>query len=147
MRTIKRKNRFIKRIALGLAIAAFAAPVAHAKSGDQPWPAGNPYDLTVTSVKASDYHAVRPSPHDPALARGNGGSVNTQKPHGLGGALARGDTQASPSVVASVLGAQPSATGFDWGDAGIGASLVFALVVLSGGAVLVTRHAGREQTA
>ena len=148
MRTIKTRNRFIKQIALGLAIAAFAAPVAQAKGGDQPWPAGNPYDVAVTSVNGSGYHALRPSPHDLALAWANSDSAATaNNQHPLGGALARGDTQASPSVVASVLGDQPSATGFDWGDAGFGAGLALALVVLGGGAVLVTRHAGREQTA
>jgi hypothetical protein len=37
--------------------------------------------------------------------------------------------------------------GFSWKDAGIGAGLALALVLLGGGAVLATRQVGREQTA
>ena len=36
---------------------------------------------------------------------------------------------------------------FDWKDAGVGAGLALALVLLGGGAALVSRHAGRAQTA
>jgi hypothetical protein len=152
---IRRRNWFIKRIAVGFAVAAFAAPVAHAKVGDQAWPGVNPSDYAVTSVKASDYHTFRPSPHDPSIGRGDHGSAaNAHKPHRLGGALARVDSQGAWSMTASILRDQPSAledqrsaTGFDWGDAGIGASLALALVLLGGGAVLAARQAGREQTA
>ena len=35
----------------------------------------------------------------------------------------------------------------DWQDAGIGAGLALALVLLGGGAALASRHAGRAQTA
>jgi hypothetical protein len=151
----RRRNWLVKRIALGFAVASFAAPVAQAKVGEQAWPGVNPSDYAVTSVKVSDYHTLRPSPHDPALVGGDEGPApNAHKAHRLGGALARGDSQGSWSLIASVLedqrsalGDQRSATAFDWGDAGIGASLALALVLLSGGLVLVTRHAGREQTA
>jgi hypothetical protein len=46
-----------------------------------------------------------------------------------------------PQVVAA-----PS-TGFDWGDAGIGAATVFGLMLLALGAVLATRHATRKALA
>jgi hypothetical protein len=153
MRTIGRRNWFIKRIALGFAVAAFVAPVAQASVSAQMWPGVNPGDSVAASVKAPDNHVLGPSPHDPALARGgNGSSAHAHKPHRLGGALARGDSQASWSLIAplvadQLVADQRSANGFDWGDAGIGASLVLALVLLSGGAVVLTRHAGREQTA
>jgi hypothetical protein len=221
MRIIRRRNWLIKRIALGLAIAAFAAPVAQARVDEgipgQPnaanesfkpipylwpssadkiqkgiafrqfvtdfpsYPAGSVADIGALPVSARDYalahiervrlahslprwrdpgivatnygtpgsiHASRPSPHDPALARGDHGSAaNAHKPHLLGGALARGDSQASWSQIAPLLADQRSATGFDWKDAGIGAALALALVLLSGGAVLATRRAGRAQTA
>jgi hypothetical protein len=144
----RRRNWLIRRIALGLAVAAIAAPVAQADVGEQAWPGVNPSDYAVTSVKASDDHMLRPSPHDPALAQGDHGSAaNANKPHRLGGALAREDSQASWSLIAPLLGDQRSASGFDWGDAGIGAGLGFVLVLLGGGAVLVTRRVGREQTA
>jgi hypothetical protein len=149
MRTNRRKNWLIRRIALGLAVAAIAAPVAQAKVGDQAWPGVNPSDYAVASAKASDYHKLRPSPHDPALARGDDGSA-ANKPHRLGGALAREDSQGSWGLIASILEDQrpaTEATGFDWGDAGIGAGVGFVLVLIGGGAVLASRHMGREQTA
>ena len=145
----RRRSWLIRRIALGLTAAAIAAPVAQAKVGEQAWPGVNPTDSAVTSVKASDYHMLRPSPHDPALARGENGS-DARKPHRLGGALAREDSQASWSFIASILGDQrpaTEATRFDWGDAGIGAGVGFGLVLLGGSALLVTRRVGRTQTA
>jgi len=221
MRSNRRRNWLIKRIALGLAVAAVAAPAAEARVDEgiqsQPnaanesfkpipylwpssadkiqkgiafrqfvtdfpsYPAGSVADIGALPVSARDYalahiervrlahslprwtdpgivatnygtpgsiHASRPSPHDPALARGDHGSAaNAHKPHLLGGALARGDSQASWSQIAPLLADQRSATGFDWKDAGIGAGLALALVLLSGGAVLATRRVGRAETA
>jgi hypothetical protein len=51
MRTIRRRSWFIKRIALGLAVAAFAAPVAQAQVDEG------------SSVQASAPHILR-GPHD-----------------------------------------------------------------------------------
>ena len=42
---------------------------------------------------------------------------------------------------------QVVAAGFDWKDAGVGAGLALALVLLAGGAALASRHVGRAQTA
>jgi hypothetical protein len=176
MRTIRRRNWLIKRIALGLAIAAFAAPVAQAKvdegssvqsNGFQAfvtdfpsYPAGAVADIGALPVSARDYalagaervrlaHSL-PRSTDPGIVAANYGTpraaANAHKPHVLGGALARGDSQASWSQIAPLLADQPSATGFDWKDAGIG-SLALALVLLGGGAALASRHAGRAQTA
>jgi hypothetical protein len=144
MRTIRRRNRFIKRIALGLAIAAFAAPVAQA-SVDEGIP-GQPnspaeiqagaYEPFVTDfpsyanvVDASAYdliEAVRWTPN--AVPRDKIEFVRATQPRSFG----------EPQVVSA---------GFDWKDAGIGAGLALALVLLGGGAVLAARQLGRAQTA
>jgi hypothetical protein len=42
---------------------------------------------------------------------------------------------------------ETTTSSFDWRAAGIGAGLALALVVLAGGALLASRHVGREQTA
>ena len=42
---------------------------------------------------------------------------------------------------------QVVSAGFDWKDAGIGAGLALALVLLGLGAALASRHVGRAQTA
>jgi hypothetical protein len=82
------------------------------------WPGVNPSDYTASM------HASRAMPHDPALTKGDQG-----QPRSIG----------EPQVVSA---------SFDWKDAGIGAGLALALLLLlGGGAVLVTRHVGREQAA
>jgi hypothetical protein len=194
MRIIRRRNWLIKRIALGLAIAAFAAPVAQASvdegipgqpnaanesfkpipylwpssadkaiksSGPLGWPGVNPSDYAgvqtsdyrpfVTDfpsyanvVDASDYGMPRPTATDYAISRGDLIEVVRSTPN------------AAPSdKIEFVRTTQPRSTGepqvvavgFDWKDAGIGAGLALALVLLGGGAVLATRHVGRTQTA
>src|SRR5262245_60355439 len=156
MRTIRRKNWFLRRIALGFAVAAFLAPAAQARMDESSIVQAHTYQpVHAQSYQAfiSDLPSVQtpsggPSPHDPALTRGGISSVvNANKPPLLGGAVARGDTQVSPGVVSSILGDQPSTAGFDGGDAGIGAGLALLLVLLGGGAAIATRQSGREQTA
>jgi hypothetical protein len=118
MRTIRRRNWLIKRIVLGFAMAALAAP-AGAQARIDPAPITAKTDGTP--------------------------SANWHQPRRLGGALARGDSQASWSLLP--LAEQRSANGFDWGDATVGAGLAFGLVLVGGGTLLVVRRAGREQTA
>jgi hypothetical protein len=159
MRTIRRRNWLIRRIALGLAIAAFAAPVAQA-SVDEGIP-GQPsslaeiqagdYEPFVTDfpsyanvVDASAYGMPRPTATDYAISRGDLIEV------------ARATPNAAPSdKIEFVRSTQPRSfgepqivsAGFDWKDAGIGAGLALALVLLGGGAALASRHVGRAQTA
>jgi hypothetical protein len=150
MRTIRKRNWLIKRIALGLAIAAFAAPVAQAgvdqgigvppseqsgnvakdvfvvKTGQQSWPGVDP---------TSGQHYPR---YDmpPGVAKTGQQSWPGVDPTS-GQDSPRWDM--SPVVVSST-------SDFSWRDAGIGAGLAFALVLLGGAAVLASRHVGRAQT-
>jgi hypothetical protein len=146
MRTIRRRNWLIKRIALGLAIAAFAAPAAQARvdegiqgqpnaanesfsrpvpyrwlsSADQVVPKGIAYRAFVTDFPSSRVQA--PSMSEPRIE-----FIRTH-PRSVG----------EPQAVSA---------GFDWKDAGIGAGLALALVLLGGGAALASRRLGRAQTA
>jgi hypothetical protein len=208
MRSNRRKNWFIKRIALGLAIAAVAAPVAQAKIDEgvqgQPnasnevvkpipyrWPSsgdalkGIAYrqfvtDFPSSQVNASDYGMPRAMPVDYAVNRGDQIELVRSQPRSTGDSFVASDygmPRALPSDYALASGDQievvralPQGTssdkiefvrtqprsigepqvvsaGFDWKDAGIGAGLALALVLLGGGAALATRHMGREQTA
>ncbi len=194
MRSNRRRNWFIKRIALGLAIAAVAAPVAQAKVDEssivqahtyQPvqaqgyqafatdfpslqvnasneavkpipyrWPSsgdalkGIAYrqfvtDFPSSQVNASDYGMPRAMPVDYAVNRGDQIEVVRALPSG------------SPSDKIEFVRTQPRSigepqvvsAGFDWKDAGIGAGLALALVLLGAGAALASRHVGRAQTA
>src|SRR4051812_26467658 len=186
MRSNRRRNWFIKRFALGFAIAAIAAPVAQAKIDegssvqangyqgfvtDFPssqvnasnevvkaipyrWPSsgdalkGIAYrqfvtDFPSSQVNASDYGMPRAMPVDYAVNRGDQIEVIRALPSG------------SPSDKIEFVRTQPRSigepqvvsAGFDWKDAGIGAGLALALVLLGGGAALASRHVGRAQTA
>ena len=171
MRSNRTKNWFIKRIALGLAIAAIAAPVAQAKmdegssvqtSGYQSFVTDFPYrspssgdalkaiayrqfvpDFPSSQVNASDYGMPRAMPVDYAVNRGDQIEVVRARPSG------------SPSDKIEFVRTQPRSigepqvvsAGFDWKDAGIGAGLALALILLGLGAALASRHVGRAQTA
>jgi hypothetical protein len=150
MRSNRRKNWFIKRIALGLAIAAVAAPVAQAKVDEGSSVQANRYQAFATDfpsyanvVDASDYGMPRPTATDYAISRGDLIEVVRSTPNG------------TPSDKIEFVRSQPRSigepqvvsAGFDWKDAGIGAGLALALVLLGGGAALASRHVGRAQTA
>jgi len=173
MRSNRRRYWLIKRFALGLAIAAFAAPVAQARIDEGSSVQANGYQSFVTdfpssqvnasdvnrgdqieivrsqprstgdSFVASDYGMPRALPSDYALASGDQIEVVRALPSG------------SPSDKIEFVRTQPRsigepqvvAAGFDWGDGAIGAGLALGLVLLGWGAALATRHAGRAQTA
>ena len=187
MRSNRRKNWLVKRIALGLAIAAVAAPVAQARVDEGSSAQGNGYQAFVSdfpsstqSVNASDYGMPRALPSDYAQIRGDQIELVRVQPRSTGSEFVAADygmPRAMPNDYAlssgdqiEVVRAQPRGTssdniefvrtqprsigepqvvsaGFDWKDAGIGAGLALALVLLSGGAVLATRRVGRAQTA
>jgi hypothetical protein len=150
MRSNRRRNWFIKRIALGLAIAAVAAPVAQAKVDEGSSVQANGYQAFATDfpsyanvVDASDYGMPRPTATDYAISRGDLIEVVRSTPNG------------TPSDKIEFVRSQPRSigepqvvsAGFDWKDAGIGAGLALALVLLGLGAALASRHVGRAQTA
>ena len=150
MRSNRRKNWFIKRIALGLAIAAVAAPVAQAKVDEGSSVQANSYQAFATDfpsyanvVNASDYGMPRPTATDYAISRGDLIEVVRSTPNG------------TPSDKIEFVRTQPRSIGepqvvsasFDWKDAGIGAGLALALVLLGTAAALASRHVGRAQTA
>ena len=145
MRSNRRKNWFIKRIALGLAIAAVAAPVAQAKVDESSIVQAHTYQPVQANLTAPRYGMPHPLPHDPALG--------TPSPHDPALFVGTQPPSSFPAVsVASRFG-RPNATtsteleAVNWNDAGIGAGFALLLVLMGGGAVLVTRHVGRAQTA
>jgi hypothetical protein len=159
MRTIRRRNWFIKRIALGFAVAAIVAPVAQARvdEGIQGQPnssaeiiKSSEYKPFVTDfpsyanvVDASDYGMPRATPTDYAISRGDLIEVVRSTPS----ATSSDKIEFVRTQPRSIGEPQVVAVGFDWKDAGIGAGLALALVLLGGGAVLASRHVGRAQTA
>ena len=192
MRSNRRRNWLIKRIALGFAVAAFVAPVAQASVDEGipsqpnapqvvevtfntgphsfPWGyklhSGDQIELTRAeqprstgdSIVASDYGMPRAMPSDYALSSGDQIEVVRSTPNGTSSDKIEFVRMQPRSIgepqVASRFGRPNATTGdelaswnVNWTDAGIGAGLALALVLLGGGAALASRHVGRAQTA
>jgi len=149
MRSNRRRNWFIKRIALGLAIAAFAAPVAQAKVDEGPALQSNGFQAFVTdfpsysTVNAADYGMPRAMPNDYALSSGDQIEVVRATPRGTASDKIE-FVRAQPREIGEP---QVVSAGFNWDDAAIGAGLVLGLILLGWGAVQATKHLGRTQTA
>ncbi|HEX5468951.1 MAG TPA: hypothetical protein VFW80_07880 [Gaiellaceae bacterium] len=134
-------------------MAALAAPVAQAgvdqgigvaSSGENSYqPFVSDFPSVTAQVNASDYGMPRATPTDYAISRGDLIEVVRSTPSG------------SPSDKIEFVRTQPRevatpelvSAGIDWKDAGIGAGLALALLLLGSGAVLASRHLGRAQTA
>ena len=186
----RKRNRILKRLVLGFAVAALVVPSAAMARVDEGG-AGQPNsaselakgsvflpngytigelnamsasesDGLVASVnngfvagvtdfpskaqaKAGDYGMPRAMPSDYALQRGDAIEIarlherNTVRPGDL-----IENVRLQPRTVSTP---QVASTGFDWGDAGIGAGILLGLVLVGGGAFYATRQVGKPQTA
>jgi hypothetical protein len=145
MRTIRKRNWFLKRIVLGFAVVALVIPGAAlaARGGTPSWQSD-----TVHKPAATGTHgAALPCAPNCAVEQdqvSDGGSFVpfvTDFPKYdstlLNAKVPKGDS--TPQAVSS--------RGFGWSDAGIGAALAVGLVLLSGAALRVARHLGKAQTA
>jgi hypothetical protein len=160
---IRKHFKFRRRLFVGLVFAALAAPAAaQAQSGvfvdGGPVPVSN---TTISSYQPSylRYHEVGgPVAQGPLARSERSQTVATITPLQADGlrwqAMAAAYERNQPSVAISersngVQGPDPSlvpqlatttSTGFDWTDAGVGASTVFGTALLLGIALLFTRR-------
>jgi hypothetical protein len=126
----RRRTRLLGALALSLAVALVAAPLAQAK-GANPQASVTPTAIAEFAAETREYVAgAAPTSEQLELAAETREYVAGAAP--------------VPSQLTQ-LGTNPS-DGFDWGDAGIGASTVFAVMLLGAGALLVTRQLGRRAT-
>ncbi|MGH3007041.1 MAG: hypothetical protein ACRDOS_14300 [Gaiellaceae bacterium] len=121
----RRRTWFLRRLVLGLAVAAIVVPAAQAgpdeggagvEPGYVPFQTDFPSSIVDRPVQGAGYNQFA---YQRALPQDYG--VRTVQ-------LAQRD-------------------GFDWSDAGIGAGSALVLVLLAGGATLATRHVSRPATA
>jgi hypothetical protein len=159
----RKSFRFRRRLFVGLAFAALAAPAAaQAQSGvfvdGGPVPVSN---VTVSSYQPSylRYHEVgAPVAAGPQIRSERSATEATITPLQADGlrwtAMARLYEQQQPTAAISersngVKGPDPSlvpqvvlstSSGFDWTDAGVGASTVFGAALLLGIAIVLTRR-------
>ena len=145
-------RRILGRAVLVLCTAAIAAPAAQATfysaggtnggrcaaPGDECGRGGGP-------VAQQDRRPVPQATVRHYSATGGGaGAAPPREPAEHGRGVAQ---QATSPVVIDRRPIVLESVGFDWADAGIGAAGAAGLVLIGGGAVLLTRHGRREQIA
>jgi hypothetical protein len=161
MRNHRRRRRLFRRLALVLAVAAVAAPVAQARvdgsggraghdQSDNGGPTIADYSPAIAAEAAKSYGVMVQS--DVGLRNYDGRSVDTRLPDerawpGVDPHAVPPQAFPSETVPQSDVRVVSSPDGFDWGDAGIGAGIVFALLLLGAGAVVVGRHNRDHATA
>jgi hypothetical protein len=174
----RKRNRILKRLVLGFAVAALVVPSAavaarggagqqasSVKAGDhgtvRPLPSDSAKAAVASNisienvrlqprstsseqlVKAGDYGMPRAMPTDYALSRGD--AIELARTHERN--VVSADIENVRLQPRTVSTPQVVAAGFDWGDAGIGAGIVFGLLLVGGAAFYGTRQLGKVQTA
>jgi hypothetical protein len=149
------KQRMLRRIALAFAVAAVAAPTAQAvplepgatKAEYIPFvtdfPRGNtaPHGSTIEQ----QYGMPRAMPTDYAANRGDRielARLNDRVGSDLRGIDRVENVRVEPRGLDKPVLVSDTRS-FDWGDAGIGAGLAFAAILLAGAAALSARQYGR----
>ena len=137
-----------KGTAVALAVGAFAAPVASAG----PIANYSRQDKQLTASTQQGVPPILPAPNPSQSAaiqraeqRAAQGSAHTVP---VSARYSNAETNAYPSRSA-VVQVTAADSGFDWGDAGIGAAggLVLSIVAIGGGLVFVQRRAQQPGTA
>jgi hypothetical protein len=123
----RRRNWMLRRIALAFAVAAVAAPTAQAVplepgASKAPIPRGS--TAPHGSIGAQQYGTSLRMPSEVAANRVN--RIEVTVPRGVDKPVLVSDTRS-----------------LDWGDAGIGAGLAFAAILLAGAAALSVRQYNR----
>lgn len=128
-------HRFTRSAALGLALAAVAAPTASAQIHDETI-VGARQPALVSSQIHRETVVLTPKVMS-ALSQIRDETVaRASQPTPIRAETVVQSPQTSPAPVSS-----PSADGIDWADVGIGAGGVLALIALgAGGAYVVVRH-------
>ena len=122
-----RKHFRLKRLALGLAFAAIAAPVAQATPH-----VNGPTSQVQASIVRDAYLTTEVSPYEvrgthvlsPGMTITASSVVRSENSFGAPGPSAAGAT--GPELVTSTA----SSTTFDWADAGVGAAAAFGMALL-----------------
>jgi hypothetical protein len=156
---IRRRNRILKRLVLSLALATIVVPAAQAVPGDVPPRGGE----TSFAAGYSDVEALRLGGGDdtgivtstilayrdahPAVSGDATGILAYRDAHPdvsskPSGGLAYRDARPDVSLEPTSTPIQVSDR-FDWSDAGIGAALAFAAMLLAAGAALGIQRGAR----
>ena len=154
------KQRMLRRIALAFAVAAVAAPTAQAvplepgatKAEYKPFVTDFPSpNLAARGQVQSDFnpgamHMPRVTPTDYAISRGDGIELARLEGRGKGADVRSLDgvenVRIEPRGIDNPVLVSDTGS-LDWGDAGIGAGLAFAAMLLAAASALSVRQYGR----
>jgi hypothetical protein len=130
------RSRFTRSASIALAVTALGASTAGAMPADFRTPdaidAGPPVTQTMKDLRTPD--AVEAG--TPATTTAG---TDLRTPDAVDHGLGRG-TFSAPDVTVVKVVDPPPATGFDWGDAGIGAGGLLGLILVGLGGTLVVSH-------
>jgi hypothetical protein len=130
------RSRFTRPASIALAVTALGASTAGAQPADFPAPhaidAGTPVAQTMKDLRTPD--AVEAG--TPATTKAG---TDLRTPDAVDHGLGRG-TFSAPDVTVVKIVDPPPTTGFDWGDAGIGAGGLMGLILVALGGTLVVSH-------
>ena len=140
------KHFRIRRLVLGLAFAAFAAPAAQASTGYLVDGGPAPVSRVSTSVQIRTEHSaatITPLQADGLRLQAIANAYTAQQAAIATSERSYGVPGPDPSLVSQVVSS--TSRGFDWRDAGVGASSAFGIALLLLIAVALGRrnqHAG-----
>ena len=127
--------RIIRAVVMALALSAVTAPAALARFDSPPATTSTPADTSLCSEVCSASGYVSTSP---TLTTTANSGPRSEVVSGNG----YGSTTAPPTVVRVVA----PGSGFDWGDAGIGAAAALVLTVLLFGGGIAATNSRRRAT-
>jgi hypothetical protein len=130
------RSRFTRSASIALAVTALGASTAGAQPADFRAPdaidAGTPVAQTTKDLRTPD--AV-----DAGTPATTTAATDLRTPDAVDHGLGRG-TFSAPEVTVVKIVDPPAITGFDWGDAGIGAGGLLGLILVGLGGTLVVSH-------
>jgi hypothetical protein len=139
----RRRTWFLRRLAVGLALAAIVAPAA--QGYPDPGPQSAVRVQGTVCVPKWGCRASGPIRPDDRATRGVA-STDVQPQAAPNNGAAPTQVVGAPRGEAPVIGTNAKSD-IDWGDLGIGAGFAFALVLLAAGATVGTRHRHKSATA
>ena len=139
MRRANRKSRILRRLVLGLAVAAIVAPAAQARPDEGTATQGNAKDRGAV-IRGDDKTIVSLDDGSGALINGDDKVIVPWTGEYYAFADYYRQAYAQDVLASNDKAIVPAPSTFDWGDALVGAGATFGLMLLLGGAALGTRH-------
>ena len=134
------RSRFTRSASIALAVTALGASTAGAQPIDLRTPdasaAGTPVAQTMKDLRT-------PDAADAGTPATTTAGTDLRTPDAVDHGLGRG-TFSTPDVTVVKVVDPPPTTGFDWGDAGIGAGGLLGLILVALGGTLVVSHRRRR---